>query len=62
MDAPPFDAEAWLATVAPALGLAIDPAYRPGVLTFLRLSADHAATVMAFDLPEEIEPAPVFHA
>ena len=47
---------------AQALGLTIDPAWRDGVKFNLRLVLDHAARVEAFSLPDEAEPAPVFHA
>jgi len=57
-----FDADAWIDVVTPNLGLTIDPAYRPCVLAFLRLSAEHADRVQQFALPEELEPAPIFLA
>lgn len=47
---------------AQALGLTIDPAWRAGVKFNLRLVLDHAARVEAFSLPDDAEPAPVFHA
>jgi 1-carboxybiuret hydrolase subunit AtzG-like protein len=47
---------------AEALGLTIDPAWRQGVKFNLRLVLDHAARVEAFSLPDDAEPAPVFHA
>ena len=47
---------------ARALGLTIDPAWRENVKFHLRLVLDHAARVDAFDLPDDTEPAPVFHA
>ena len=45
-----------------ALGLTIDPAWRKGVAFHLRLVLSHAARVDAFKLPDEAEPAPIFHA
>lgn len=51
-----------MAASAQALGLTIDPAWRNGVKFHLRLVLDHAARVDAFELPDEAEPAPVFHA
>lgn len=47
---------------AQALGLAIEPGWRDGVKFNLRLVLDHAARVGAFPLPDDAEPAPVFHA
>jgi len=47
---------------AEGLGLTIDPAWRKGVKFNLRLVLDHAARVEAFALPDDAEPAPVFHA
>jgi len=55
-----FDAPAYLDAAAQLLGLAIDPAHRPGVLLNLERIAEMAALVMEFPLPDEIEPAPVF--
>ncbi len=47
---------------AQALGLTIDPAWRDGIRFHLRLVLDHAARVDAFELPDDAEPAPIFHA
>ncbi len=47
---------------AQALGLTIDPAWRKGVEFHLRLVLGHAARVDAFKLPDDAEPAPIFHA
>jgi Protein of unknown function (DUF4089) len=47
---------------AQALGLTIDPAWRDSVKSNLRLVLDHAARVEAFPLPDDAEPAPLFHA
>ena len=56
----PFDAEAYVDAAAKLIGLPIDPAHRPGVVLNLERIAQMAALVMAFDLPEETEPAPVY--
>jgi len=53
---------ALMAASAQALGLTIDPAWRDGVKFHLRLVLDHAARVDEFPLPDDAEPAPVFHA
>jgi len=47
---------------AQALALTIDPAWRDGVRFHLRLVLDHATRVDAFDLADDAEPAPLFHA
>jgi hypothetical protein len=47
----------------PALvGLVIDPAYRDGVRTHLRATANAARLVLEFPLDDDVEPAPVFRA
>jgi hypothetical protein len=56
----PFDAEAYVDAAAKLIGLPLDPAHRPGVVLNLERIAQMAALVMAFDLPEETEPAPVY--
>jgi 1-carboxybiuret hydrolase subunit AtzG-like protein len=48
---------------APALvALTIDPAYREGVRTHLRATANAARLVLEFPLDDEAEPAPIFRA
>jgi hypothetical protein len=47
---------------ARALGLSIDKAWMPAVRTHLEITLRHGATVTAFALPDEAEPAPVFRA
>ncbi|MGK2957474.1 MAG: DUF4089 domain-containing protein [Acidimicrobiales bacterium] len=42
------------------VGLAIKDAHLPGVASHFRTLRDRAELVMAFPLPEDIEPAPVF--
>jgi hypothetical protein len=42
-------------------GLPVAPAHRPGVVQYLGVVSQAAALVMEFALPEETEPAPVFH-
>lgn len=54
--------KALIAAAAQALGLTIDSAWRAGVKFHLRLVLDHAARVDEFPLPDDTEPAPVFHA
>jgi hypothetical protein len=54
--------DSFMSASAEALGLTIDPAWRDTVKFNLRLVFDHAARVEAFPLPDDAEPAPVFHA
>jgi hypothetical protein len=54
--------DALIVSGAEALGLPIDPAWRRAVKFNLQLLLNHAARVDAFALPDDAEPAPVFHA
>jgi len=54
--------DALVAASTKALGLPIEPAWQAGVRFNLQLILDHAARVEGFALPDETEPAPVFHA
>lgn len=54
--------DALMTAGAEALGLSIDPAWRNAVTFHLRLVIDHARRVEEFPLPDDSEPAPVFHA
>lgn len=45
---------------AAGLGLPIDRAHRPGVVQTLQRTAAIAAPLLAFPLPPDIEPAPIF--
>jgi hypothetical protein len=54
--------DAFVAVSARALGLALDPAWHDSVAFNLRLILRHAALVDEFALPDDAEPAPVFHA
>lgn len=47
---------------AQALGLSLDPAWHESVAFNLRLILRHAALVDEFKLPDDAEPAPIFHA
>lgn len=55
-----FDAETYVDAAAALIGLPLDSAHRPGVVLNVQRIAEMAALVMAFPLPEETEPAPVF--
>jgi 1-carboxybiuret hydrolase subunit AtzG-like len=45
-----------------ALDLPIEASWRPAVATNLRVTLEHAASVEAFALEDDAEPAPVFRA
>ena len=54
--------DALVTASAQALALPIDPAWRGGVRFNLQLLLMVAARVDEFALPDDTEPAPVFHA
>jgi hypothetical protein len=54
--------DAMIAAEAQALGLSLEPAWRAGVAFNLRLILRLGALVDEFKLPDDAEPAPVFHA
>ncbi len=54
--------DAFVAASAQALGLALNPAWHKSIAFNLRLILRHAALVDEFALPDDAEPAPVFHA
>lgn len=47
---------------AQALGIPLDPSWQAGVTFNLRLILNHGAKVDGFPLPDDTEPAPIFHA
>jgi hypothetical protein len=55
-----FDAEAQAAHMAEVMGLTIDPAWMPAVVTHLQTTAAIAAELMEFPLDDTVEFAPVF--
>jgi len=63
MLAPQTDSiDALVEASARALGLTLDPAWHASVAFNLRLILSHAARLDEFALPDEAEPASVFHA
>jgi hypothetical protein len=54
--------DAFVAASAQSLGLALDPAWHNSIAFNLRLILRQAALVDEFALPDDAEPAPVFHA
>jgi len=59
---PETSIDALVAASAQALGLTLDPAWHHSITFNLRLILQHAALVDEFALPDDAEPAPVFHA
>jgi hypothetical protein len=55
-----FDAEAYLAAALPAMGLTIDPAWKPSVVANLKRNAEIARLFLEFPLDDAEEPAPTF--
>jgi hypothetical protein len=47
---------------AAALGLPIEPEWKPGIKANLQVTLRVAAMVAELELPDETEPAPVFEA
>ena len=54
--------DAMIAANAEALGLTLDPAWQASIKFNMQLVLRHAALVEEFPLPDDAEPAPVFHA
>jgi hypothetical protein len=60
--APPDAIGALVSAGAQALGFTLDPAWRAGVRLNLQLILRHGAVVEGFRLPDDSEPAHIFHA
>lgn len=56
----PASWDAYVDQTAAALGLRIDPGHRPGVVQSLQRTAAIAAPLLAYPIPGDVEPAPVF--
>ena len=54
--------DALVDAAAKAMGLPIEPAWKPAIKANLQVSLRLAALVEEFELPDEAEPAPVFEA
>ena len=54
--------DAFMETSAALLGLQITEEHKPAIVENLRLIRGHIANLMAFEIPEREEPAPVFRA
>lgn len=60
IDSTLFDAHAYVAAVAPAVGLPLDEARRRAVAEALELVARIGAPAFAVTPPADCEPAPIF--
>ena len=54
--------DAWINTGTALLGIPIQPEWRAAIRLHLGITFGHAGTVLAFKLPDDADPAPVFHA
>ncbi|HME21823.1 MAG TPA: DUF4089 domain-containing protein [Acetobacteraceae bacterium] len=54
--------DAWLNANAALLGITVAPEWRDAVQLHLRITRDMAQCVLDFPLPDDADPAPVFHA
>lgn len=59
---PPFDADAVAEGLAPMLGIVLKPEFRDGVRANFEAARSMARLLETVDLPDEVEPAPVFRA
>jgi len=56
----PEELATYVDETAKRVGLPIAPEHRPGVIQFTGILLAHAALVLEFPLPDEVESAPVF--
>jgi hypothetical protein len=54
--------DALIDTGTKIFGIDINPDWRPAIRLHLTISLGHAATVLAADIPDHTDPAPVFQA
>lgn len=54
--------DAWIDAGTAALGITVRPEWRAAVRLNLAVSLAHAETVLTADLPDHLDPAPVFRA
>ncbi len=54
------DLDAWLNANAALLGITVASEWRDSIRLHLRITRDFAQSVLAFPLPDEADPAPVF--
>ncbi len=61
-DAPPWEGEAFVDAGCALMSIPLDPAWRDGVIANLRMILGQGATLLDPALPDEVDPALVFHA
>ncbi len=54
--------DAWIDAGTTALGITVKPEWREAVRLHLRISLGHAGALLDADLPDHLDPAPVFRA
>lgn len=54
--------DAWIDLGTAALGIAVQPDWRAEIRAHLKFTLGRAEVVLAFALPDEADPAPVFRA
>ena len=54
--------DAWIDAGTALLGIPIQPEWRTAIRVHLMISLGHAGTVLAFELPDDADPAPIFRA
>jgi hypothetical protein len=54
--------DAWIDAGTTLLGIPIRPEWRAAIRLHLTITLGHAATVLAFELPDDADPAPLFRA
>nr|WP_294507719.1 DUF4089 domain-containing protein [uncultured Rhodopila sp.] len=60
MEDPALDA--WIDAGTAALGIVVKPEWRQAIRMHLAISLGHAETVLTAELPDHLDPAPVFRA
>jgi len=57
-----LEVDAWIDAGAALLGIPIQPEWRAAIHQHVTITFGHADTVLAFRLPDDADPAPVFRA
>jgi hypothetical protein len=52
--------DAWISAGTALLGIPIQPEWRAAIRLHLTITLGHANTVLAFKLPDDADPAPVY--
>jgi hypothetical protein len=56
------DLDGFIASGTQLLNIPVEPEWQPAIRMHLGISFSFAARVLEFPLPDEADPAPVFHA